>query len=157
MFHKVAPLLSLREVKIVHICIPTGATKSDTEARPIDWPLICMEFFNGLADLQTCPLPPLVYCSLTCPFPPILNSLRWSLPLTFVTHNANVSLWESCSPIVSVTVSLVTLLTVLSHDHALILNLRFRRVLKISFSSSEGTGKNGVGETRKAFLSEREC
>ena len=28
-------LTSLREVKIVHICIPTAATKSDTEARPV--------------------------------------------------------------------------------------------------------------------------
>ena len=54
--------LSNRDVTIVYICIPTDATKSDTQATPIDWLLCCVDSFNCLAcllwDLQTNPIPP---------------------------------------------------------------------------------------------------
>ena len=65
-----------------------------TEATPNYWLLCRVDSFNCLAALQTFSLPP--YCiahTLLSPLLPLLqpirNSLRWSLPLTFVTCVVN--------------------------------------------------------------------
>ena len=75
---------------------------------------------------------------------PVLNSPRWSLTLvSFVlTHDVKDSLQESCTPIVSCTTCVVTVLPVSPHDHARHIKAvsELKEPLASTFQSLGGTG-----------------